>query len=134
MVKREELQDVFYFLFHNCGKTKLQTPESKDKICCKMGKRSKWKVLALLEICFFLFFFFFFRPHPQHMEVPRLGGESELQLPAYTTSTAMSNLNHICVPHHSLQQWQILNPLSKARDRTHILMNTSPVLNSRSHN
>ena len=27
-------------------------------------------------------------PHPQHREVPRLGGESELQLVAYTTATA----------------------------------------------
>ena len=36
-----------------------------------------------------LFFFSFLGPHPQHMEVPRLGVESELQLPAYTTATAM---------------------------------------------
>ena len=27
-------------------------------------------------------------PHPRHMEVPRLGVESELQLPAYATATA----------------------------------------------
>ena len=27
--------------------------------------------------------------HPRHMEVPRLGVESELHLPAYTTATAM---------------------------------------------
>ena len=32
--------------------------------------------------------FFFKGPHPQHMEIPRLGVESELQLPAYTTNTA----------------------------------------------
>ena len=37
-----------------------------------------------------LFFFFkLFRPHVWHMEVPRLGVKSELQLPAYTTATAM---------------------------------------------
>ena len=35
--------------------------------------------------CFF-FFFFFLGPHPQHMEFPRLGVESDLQLPAYATS------------------------------------------------
>ena len=37
---------------------------------------------------FFFFFFFFglFRLHPQHMEIPRLGVESELQLLTYTTS------------------------------------------------
>ena len=28
-------------------------------------------------------------PHPWHMEVPGLGVRSELQLPAYTTATAM---------------------------------------------
>ena len=35
------------------------------------------------------FFFVFLGPHPRHMEVPRLGVESELQLLAYTTATAM---------------------------------------------
>ena len=34
----------------------------------------------------------------------------------------------------SLQQHQILNPLSEARDRTHILMDTSLVLNPLNHN
>lgn len=32
------------------------------------------------------FNFFFLGPYPQHMAVPRLGVESELQLPAYTTA------------------------------------------------
>ena len=50
-----------------------------------------------------LFFFFgFLGPHLQQREVPRLGVESELQLPGYSTATAK----------------QTLNPLSKARDRT----------------
>ena len=35
------------------------------------------------------FFFVFLGPHPWHTEVPRLGVELELQLPAYTTITAM---------------------------------------------
>ena len=56
------------------------------------------------------------------MEVPRLGVQSELQLPAYTTATATPDLSHICNLHHSSQQCQIPNPLSEARDRTHILM------------
>ena len=44
---------------------------------------------------FFLsfFFFFFLGPHLQHMEVPNLGVESELQLPAYTTAIAMWDLS-----------------------------------------
>ena len=38
-------------------------------------------------------------------------------------ATAMETLNpsHICSLHHSLQQCQILNPLSEPRDQTHIL-------------
>ena len=30
------------------------------------------------------------------MEVPRLGVELELQLPAYTTATATRDLSHVC--------------------------------------
>jgi len=52
------------------------------------------------------------------MEVPRLGVESELQLPAYTTATATWDLNLVCHLYHSSRQLWILNPLSKARDRT----------------
>ena len=59
------------------------------------------------------------------MEVPRLRVESELQLPAYTTATATQDLSRVCDLHHSSQQHRILNPLSKAMDRTHILMDTS---------
>ena len=41
---------------------------------------------------------------PQHMEVPRLGVKSELQLPAYTTATVTPDLSHICELHHSSLQ------------------------------
>ena len=58
------------------------------------------------------------------MEVPRLR-ESELQVPVYTTTTATPNPSLVCNLHHSLQQCRILNPLSLARDRTHLLMDTS---------
>ena len=71
----------------------------------------------------------------QHMEVPSLGVQSELQLPAYTTATAMQDLSHICDLHRHSQQRHILNPLSQAWDRTHILTDTSrQVLNPLSHN
>ena len=71
--------------------------------------------------CFLSFFFFFVLLGPclRHKEVPRLGVQSELQLPAYTT--ACSNTGSF-------------NPLSNARDRTHILMDTNRVLNLLSHN
>ena len=38
---------------------------------------------------FVFFFLVFLGPHPRHMEVPRLGVESELQLLTYTTATAI---------------------------------------------
>ena len=82
---------------------------------------------------FFFNFKFFLRWHLWHMEVPRPGVELELQLPAYATVTAMQDLSHVCNLHHSSRQHQILNPLSEARDRTRILMDTSSVLNPLSH-
>ena len=72
-------------------------------------------------IYFFLSFFFFLGLLLQHMEVPRLGVESELQLPAYATATAMPNLSHVYDLHHSSGQHQILNPLTEARDQICIL-------------
>ena len=61
-------------------------------------------------------FLVFLGPHQQHMEVP--GVESELQ-----------NLSCICICdlHHIARQHGILNPLSKVRHRTCILMETSQV-------
>ena len=48
------------------------------------------------------------------MEVPRLGIESDLQLPAYTTATATQDLSRVCDLHRCSWQHQILNPLSEA--------------------
>jgi len=77
----------------------------------------------------FLFFFFVFSGlYPWHTEVPRLGVESELQLPAYITAIAMQDLSPVCDVRYSTQQHQILNPLSKARDQTFVLMDTSQIL------
>ena len=59
------------------------------------------------------------------MEVPRLGVELELQLPAYTTAIAKWHSSHVCDLHHSSRQHQILNLLSEARDGTRILMDAS---------
>ena len=59
------------------------------------------------------------------MEVPKLGVEWELQLPTYTTATAVPDLSHDCDLHLSSQQHQILNPLSEAKDQTRILVDTS---------
>ena len=61
------------------------------------------------------------------MEVPRLGVKSELQLLANATATATPDLSHVCDLHHSSQQRQILNLLSKVRDRTRSLTVTSQI-------
>ena len=58
------------------------------------------------------------------MEFIRLGVESELQLQAYAPAIATLDLSRICDLRQSLQQLWILNPLSKAGDRTHILMDS----------
>ena len=52
---------------------------------------------------------FFLRPHPLHMEIPRLGIKSELQLLAYATATATRHLSYVCDLHHSSQQRQIFD-------------------------
>ena len=57
-----------------------------------------------------------------YMEVPRLGVETELQLQVYTTATAMQDLSHVFDLYQNSWQYWILNPLSKARDRTCNLM------------
>ena len=61
------------------------------------------------------------------MEVPRLGVKLELQLPACSTATAMPDLSHVYNLQHSSRQRRILDPLSEARDRTGVLMDTSQV-------
>ena len=69
---------------------------------------------------------FFLGPHLWHMEVPRVGVELELQLPALATATARRDLSHVCDLHHSSQQRRILNSLSRApRDWAWILMDIS---------
>ena len=79
-------------------------------------------IFRYIQVAAIGFFFFFFSsvPHLQHMEIPGLGVELELQLPA--TATATWNQSCVCDLQHSLCQHQILNPLSKAKDGTCILM------------
>ena len=78
----------------------------------------------ILFFCFVLFFIFL-GPHRRHTKVPRLGVESELQLPVYTTATAMWDLSCVWNLHHSSQQCRILNSLSEARDPSHVFMDPS---------
>ena len=47
------------------------------------------------------FFFFFIRASPVVYGGSQAGAESELQMPAYATATAMPDASHVCDLHHS---------------------------------
>ena len=80
----------------------------------------QWERRIFLSLFFFFFFFFLLV-----RATPWLGVESELQLPTYTTATAIRDPSHICNLHHSSRQSRMANPLCEARDQTHILMDPS---------
>ena len=98
-----------------------------------LKNKSRYILLNAVRTLFFYFCMCVsLGPNPWHMEVPRLGFESELQLPAYTTATA-TRPSHIYDQHHSLWQHQILNPLSEARNQTQVPVDTSWVCYPLSH-
>ena len=74
-----------------------------------------------------IFFFVFLGPHMRPYGSSQASVKSELQLPAYTIATAMPDPSCVCNLHLSSQQNQMFNPLSKARDQTHVFMDTSLV-------
>ena len=53
-------------------------------------------ILIFLVLGSFRFCFCFWHCTCWHVEVPRLRVELDLQLPAYTTATAMPDLSHVC--------------------------------------
>ena len=85
------------------------------------GKGQTW----LNPILYYFFLFLILGPHLQHLEVPRLGVESELQQPAHTTATATEDPSHIFDLYHSSWQRWIPDPPNEARDQNHILEDTS---------
>ena len=101
-------------------------PEHYKGLLIKVGR---WNVshsaVSWLGLHILFYFIAFLGPHVQHMEVPRLEVEWELQLLAYTTATAMPDPSHVCNLHHSSWQRWILNPLIRAIDQTHILMDAN---------
>ena len=87
--------------------------------------RSQWSPGQLLIFIFILFYFFFafsFRAALKTYGSSQLRGGLELWLPAYTTATATRDLSRVCDLHHGSRQCRIPTPLSKARDRTCIIM------------
>ena len=71
------------------------------------------------------FFCLFLGLHLLHMEVPRLGVKLEEQLLACSTAAAIQDPSCICDLHHGSRERWIPAPLSEARDRIRILMDTS---------
>ena len=92
-------------------------------IFLKALKKNHLQILTVLLLPF-LSFLNFLLPHLQYMEFPGLGG----QIGAVATASAMATITPDaslpCDLPCSLWQSWILNPLSEARDRTHILTET----------
>ena len=72
-----------------------------------------------------------FRSESETHGASQARGRMELQLPAYTTTTATRDPSRVGNLHHSSWQHWTLNPLS--RDRTHVLMDISQVRQPLSH-
>ena len=111
--------------------------------CCGCGQKKKKTIMVMVArlygytvSCwiFYCLLFIFFRAAPATYGSSWAGAKLELQLLAYITVTAMSDLSHICNLCCSFWQCGILNPLSEATDQTHVLMGTSQVLNLLSQN
>ena len=74
---------------------------------------------------FFLFFFLLFKAAPVAYGSSSARGLIRAVTTAYATATAMPDPSHVCNLHHSSRQCRILNPLSEARDRNCIFLDTS---------
>ena len=81
-----------------CSPWLPQAPVSPTNAGFLLGKQCHCSFLALLLFFFFLWLYLL------HVEVPRLGFKSELQLPAYATATAIPDLSRVCDLHRSLRQ------------------------------
>ena len=85
------------------------------------------------------FFFFFFFSLLAFRAVPTAYGSSQARAQTGAVATGLQRSHSqrdpscVCDLYHSSQQRQILNSLSEARNRTHILMDTSQNHNPLSH-
>ena len=80
----------------------------------------------LFLIFYFILFYYFFLLFRATLIAY---GSSQVrgQIGATATGTAMQDPSGICDLYHSSRQRWVLNPLSEARDQTHILMNPSQI-------
>ena len=111
---------MIFFFFHYSWFTvfcQFSTIQQGVSICCmNLGAPILWAnilMIVLSSSCFFIFCFYFLGPYSQHIDIPGLGVETELQLLAYATVTATWDLSCFCSLHHSSQQCPNLNPLSR---------------------
>ena len=96
---------------------------------CIPGMSSLWlwyfsffsNIAWFIYSCFIADFFFFFCLFAFSRAAPVAYGDSQIRgiIGAVATrATATWDPSHVCILHQSSQQCWILNPLSKARDRT----------------
>ena len=82
------------------GESRVWTSQKLGNLLNGLGEFLIWVIVKFggrgLCVLLFVCLFAFLGLHSQHMEVPRLRVESELQLPAYTTATAPRNPSRIC--------------------------------------
>ena len=105
-----------------------QTAEHKKPATCKPRRRLSPETESASTLFFVLFCFLSFcllRATP----VAYGGSQARglIRAIAYARATAIRDLSHVCHLHHSSQHCWILNPLSKARDRTLNLMVPSQI-------
>ena len=96
----------------------MQQAAKRKKIISVLNATESYTLFLSFFLSFFLWLYL------QHMEVPRLGVEWEVQLLAYATAPETPDPSFIFNLCCSLQQCQILNPLSEARDQARILTDT----------
>jgi len=76
---------------------------------------------------YYYYYFLLFRATPKAFGDSQAKGPLRAVVARLYHSHSNVGSEPVCNLHHSSQQHQILNPLSKARDRTCILMDTSRV-------
>ena len=119
----------FYFQFIQCFFLITKGYQILSNATSEPTEMSMWSLSFILLTWYttWIHFFLFclFRATPAACGSSQARVESEMQLPTYTTATAMSNPSLICNLHHSSWPHQILNPLREARNYTCIFKDTS---------
>ena len=90
-----------------------------------MDIRRKNFSIILCAVVNYYYYYLLFRASPTAYGGSSARGPKEAQLLAYATAIETLDLSCICDLYHSSWQHRILNPLSKARDQTCVLMDTS---------